>query len=37
VLISFDPAKDKLNRSQHGLPLGFAKKLMWDEALVWIE
>ena len=30
----FDPAKDKLNRAQHGLSLAFAKRLVWDEALV---
>jgi uncharacterized DUF497 family protein len=37
VLLQFDPAKDKLNRAQHGLSLGFAKKLVWDEALVWLD
>ena len=33
----FDPAKDKLNRANHGLSLAFAKQLAWDEALVWID
>ena len=37
MLIDFDPAKDKLNRSSHGLSLAFAKNLAWDEALVWID
>ncbi len=37
MLIEFDPAKDKLNRAQHGLSLAFAKKLIWDEALVWVD
>jgi uncharacterized protein len=37
VLIDFDPTKDKLNRAQHGLSFTFAKKLMWDEALVWVD
>jgi hypothetical protein len=37
VLIEFDPAKDKLNRAQHGLSLAFANKLAWDEALVWVD
>ena len=37
MLIEFDPAKDKLNRAQHGLSLAFAKKLVWDEALVWLD
>jgi len=37
VLIDFDPAKDTLNRAQHGLSLAFAKKLTWDEALVWVD
>ena len=37
MLIDFDPAKDKLNRAQHGLSLAFAKELAWDEAFVWID
>lgn len=35
--IDFDPAKDKLNRARHGLALAFAKKLIWKEALVWVD
>ena len=35
MLIDFDPAKDKLNSARHGLSLAHAKKLVWDEALVW--
>jgi uncharacterized DUF497 family protein len=37
VLIDFDPAKDKLNRAQHGLSLAFARQLIWGEALVWVD
>ena len=37
MLIDFDPAKDKLNRAQHGLSLAFAKKLTWEEAFVWVD
>lgn len=37
MIIDFDPAKDKLNRAQHGLSLAFATKLVWDEALVWVD
>ncbi len=37
MLIDFDPAKDQLNSAQHGLPLAFAKLLVWDEALVWVD
>ncbi|MFM9969638.1 MAG: BrnT family toxin [Burkholderiales bacterium] len=37
MLIEFDPAKDSLNRAQHGLSLAFAENLVWDEALVWID
>ena len=37
MLIDFVPAKDKLNRAQHGLSLAFATKLVWDEALVWVD
>ncbi|MBL8377593.1 MAG: BrnT family toxin [Burkholderiales bacterium] len=35
--IDFDPAKEKLNLAAHGLPLSFATKLVWNEALVWID
>ena len=35
--IDFDPDKDKLNLVSHGLSLSFAKKLAWDEALVWLD
>ena len=37
MLIDFDPAKDKLNRAQHGLSLAFAGKLIGEEALVWVD
>jgi hypothetical protein len=37
VLIDFDPAKDRLNRAQHGLSLAFASKLIWEEALAWVD
>lgn len=35
--IEFDPVKDKLNQTRHGLSLAVAKKLAWDEALVWVD
>ena len=35
--INFDPAKDRLNRARHGLSLAFARKLIWDESLVWVD
>lgn len=34
---TFDPAKDKLNVAAHGLSLAFAERLVWDEALVWVD
>ncbi len=37
MVIEFDPAKDKLNRTRHGLSLALAEDLEWDEALVWID
>jgi uncharacterized protein len=37
VRIDFDPAKDKINIASHGLSLSFAKRLIWDEALVWVD
>jgi uncharacterized DUF497 family protein len=37
MLIDFDPAKDKLNRARHGLSLAFARELVWEEALVWVD
>lgn len=33
--ITFDEAKDALNKSKHGLSLSEAAKLEWDDALVW--
>lgn len=35
--IVFDPAKDRINQSRHGLSLSFARQLVWDEALVWVD
>ena len=35
--IDFDPVKDKLNLRDHGLSLSFARELVWDEALVWVD
>lgn len=33
--ITFDEAKDALNKSKHGLSLSEAAKFEWDDALVW--
>ena len=33
----FDTGKDRRNRAQHGLSLALASRLIWDEALVWID
>lgn len=33
--ITFDEAKDALNKSKHGLSLSAAAKLEWDDALIW--
>lgn len=35
--IEFDPEKDRANRAKHGVSLGLAADLDWDEALVWID
>lgn len=35
--IDDDTVKDKLNIAGHGLSLSLAKKLAWDEALVWVD
>ena len=35
--IDYDPVKDQLNIAGHGLSLSLAKKLAWDEALVWVD
>jgi len=37
VQIQFDPAKDAINRTKHGLSLGDAVLVNWDEALVWTD
>jgi uncharacterized DUF497 family protein len=33
--IIFDEAKDSASLSKHGLSLSEAKKLEWDDALIW--
>jgi uncharacterized protein len=37
VRIDFDPTKDKLNQARHGLSLALARRLVWEEALVWVD
>ena len=32
--ITFDEAKDALNKSKHGVSLTEAEKLEWDDALI---
>ncbi len=33
--ITFNEAKDVLNKSKHGVSLSEAEKLEWDDALIW--
>jgi len=35
MLIEFDPAKDAVNRSKHGISLGEAARIEWDSAVTW--
>ncbi|MYM33657.1 BrnT family toxin [Duganella sp. FT94W] len=35
MVITFDPSKDRLNRSKHGVSLSAASQFDWDSALVW--
>lgn len=35
--IDFDPAKDLINQTQHGISLALASELDWDAALVWVD
>jgi len=35
MLIEFDPDKDAANRIKHGLSLGDAVLVHWDDALIW--
>ena len=35
--IEFDPEKDKINQSKHGLPLTLAIELDMQNSLVWID
>jgi uncharacterized protein len=35
--IEFDPEKDKINQSKHGLSLILASELDWQNSLVWID
>ena len=33
--ITFDEAKDALNKGKHGLSLSDAEKLEWEDVLIW--
>ncbi len=33
--ITYDPAKDKINITKHGVSLGSAAEFEWDEAVIW--
>jgi uncharacterized DUF497 family protein len=35
--IEFDPAKDVINQTKHGLSLSMAGELDWKAALAWID
>jgi len=35
MLIEFDHAKDAINRDKHGISLGEAARIDWDNAVVW--
>jgi len=35
MLIEFDPAKDAVNRDKHGISLGEAARIDWDNAVTW--
>jgi uncharacterized protein len=37
MLVEFDPAKDELNHTKHGVSLALARQLDWDAALVWVD
>jgi hypothetical protein len=37
MLIEFDPIKDALNLTQHGLSLDMTIELDWESALVWVD
>jgi|GEM_PF-2496895 len=33
--IEFDPTKDAINRDKHGISLGEAARIDWDNAVTW--
>jgi len=35
--VEFDPSKDALNLTKHGVSLSLAGELDWDHALVWLD
>lgn len=37
VRIEFDPAKDQVNQTKHGVSLVLAFELDWEAALVWVD
>ncbi len=37
VDITFDPAKDAMNRAKHAVSLALAADIEWDTALIWTD
>jgi uncharacterized protein len=37
MIITFDPAKDQINRDKHGVSLADAKRINWDDALIEVD
>lgn len=35
--IEFDPVKDTINQTKHGISLALAAELDWEAALVWVD
>ena len=35
--IEFDPVKDAINQTKHGISLALAAELDWEAALVWVD
>jgi uncharacterized DUF497 family protein len=35
--ITFDPLKDAINRIQHGVSLGLAKEIAWDDVVLEVD
>jgi hypothetical protein len=37
MIITFDPAKDQINKDKHGVSLAAAQRINWDDAFIEVD